>query len=158
VFVNESSQMIRATLVACGLDLAQLSGEENSDLVTGKGSPILGRAYQALRPKSTSEARESAPAFAAPTGPDAPSLLLDTYHPALRGGTGTTADWVLAAEISRMTPRMMLAGGLTPDNVAAAVAQVNPFAVDVASGVEASPGRKDPDKVRHFLAAAKDVP
>ena len=84
-----------------------------------------------------------------------PSLLLDAYHPTLRGGTGRVADWDLAARLSATVPQLMLAGGLHPENVAAAVRQVQPFAVDVASGVEAAPGRKDHEKVRAFIQAAK---
>jgi len=71
-----------------------------------------------------------------------------------RGGTGRRVDWELAAGIARQR-RTVLAGGLTPDNVAEAIAAVKPFGVDVSSGVEASPGRKDRDKVSRFLANAK---
>lgn len=157
VFVNESPLVIAKTLAFCGLDLAQLSGDETSQVATDPGSAVAGRAYQALRPQSAAGARTMAAAYTAPTAPDAPSLLLDTYHPALRGGTGEAADWGLAAELKQLTPRLMLAGGLTADNVADAVCIARPFAVDVASGVEASPGRKDPDKVRRFIAATREA-
>jgi phosphoribosylanthranilate isomerase len=155
VFVNESAAAVADTLNVCGLDLAQLSGDEPPDVVTDPASPLAGRAYQALRPQSAAGAAEAAARYSAPTANPSPTLLLDTYHPALRGGTGETVDWRLAAELRHLTPRLMLAGGLSPDNVAEAVRQVQPFAVDVASGVEAAPGRKDPDKVRRFIAAAK---
>ncbi len=155
VFVNETAQVIAATLATCGLDLAQLSGDEPAEVVTGSESPIVGQAYQALRPQSADEARGAAPLYSAPTPVVAPTLLLDTYHPALRGGTGKTADWELAVELRKATPRLMLAGGLTPGNVAGAIRHVRPFAVDVASGVEAGPGRKDHVKVEHFIEAAK---
>jgi phosphoribosylanthranilate isomerase len=155
VFVNESAAAVADTLNACGLDLAQLSGDEQPEVVADAASPLAGRAYQALRPQSTTGAAEAAARYSAPTSDSSPTLLLDTYHPALRGGTGETVDWHLAAELRHLTPRLMLAGGLSPDNVAEAVRQVRPFAVDVASGVEAGPGRKDPDKVRRFITAAK---
>lgn len=155
VFVNEAPGAVASVLDDCGLHLAQLSGDEPPSYILSSESPLAGRAYYALRPQSPDGARAGAQACSAPTPPDAPTLLLDTYHPALRGGTGETADWAMARELQALTPRLMLAGGLTPDNVAAAVRQVRPFAVDVASGVEAGPGRKDPEKVRRFIAAAK---
>lgn len=155
VFVNEAAKAIVDTLNTCGLDLAQLSGDEPPEFVTDAASPLAGRAYQALRPQSAAGAAEAATRYSAPTADPSPTLLLDTYHPALRGGTGETVDWRLAAELRHVTPRLMLAGGLSADNVAEAVRQVRPFAVDVASGVEAAPGRKDPQKVRRFIAAAK---
>ncbi|MBK7895947.1 MAG: phosphoribosylanthranilate isomerase [Anaerolineaceae bacterium] len=84
-----------------------------------------------------------------------PSLLIDTYHPTLRGGTGETGNWAMSAQLAQTIPGLMLAGGLTADNVAEAVRLVRPFAVDVASGVEARPGQKDPDLVRAFIRRAK---
>ena len=89
------------------------------------------------------------------SGQKRPSLLVDTYHPTLRGGTGITVEWGIVVYLFEHTPGIMLAGGLNPDNVAAAVKQLRPFAVDVASGVEASPGKKDHAKVRAFIANAK---
>ena len=82
-------------------------------------------------------------------------VLLDAQDPVKRGGTGKTVDWARAAKIARQR-MIFLAGGLTPDNVRQAIAEVKPFAVDVASGVEASPGVKDPHKLRAFIAAAKE--
>jgi phosphoribosylanthranilate isomerase len=83
-------------------------------------------------------------------------LLVDTHHANLYGGTGLTANWSIAAHLTGKVPGLMLAGGLNPANVAQAVNQVRPFAVDVASGVEASPGRKDHDLVRSFITNAKN--
>jgi phosphoribosylanthranilate isomerase len=80
---------------------------------------------------------------------------VDAYHPDSRGGTGQAGDWNLAAGLARWH-RLLLAGGLTPDNVATAIRQVRPWGVDVASGVEAAPGRKDHDQVRAFIAAARE--
>lgn len=154
VFVNEPKELIAATLDECGLDLAQLSGEEPPEYTHAVESPLVGRAFHAIRPHSRDSALSQVASHSADTLSQAPTLLLDAYHPALRGGTGKVADWEVAAELGRHTPRLMLAGGLTPQNVGAAVRAVRPFAVDVASGVEASPGRKDPDKVRRFIVAA----
>jgi phosphoribosylanthranilate isomerase len=83
------------------------------------------------------------------------TVLLDAYDPVQRGGTGKTLDWHRAAIVARQR-RVILAGGLTPENVRQAIAEVKPFAVDVASGVEASPGVKDHHKLRAFIAAAKE--
>lgn len=87
---------------------------------------------------------------------ESPTLLLDAYAPTAYGGSGETMDWTLGAEAVKLWPdrQIVLAGGLTPDNVADAVRQVNPAGVDVASGVEKSPGVKDLDKVRAFIAGA----
>lgn len=87
---------------------------------------------------------------------EAGAFLLDAFHPTLKGGTGRTMDWSKAREATRYG-RVILAGGLTPENVAEAIRQVRPFAVDVASGVEASPGVKDPSKLRAFFAAVHEA-
>jgi phosphoribosylanthranilate isomerase len=156
VFVNESAAAAAQVLDECGLDLAQLSGEEPPSLVGDRRSPLFGRSYKALRPTSLVEAEADAEWYLPPEPAEGmPTLLLDTYHPTLRGGTGETADWSIAAQLAAQVPGLMLAGGLTPANVAEAVRRVRPFAVDVASGVEASPGRKDAGLVRAFVGAVK---
>lgn len=154
VFVNEPAPSIAAILDACDLDLAQLSGDEPAETITQPASPLYGRAYKALRPRSFEEAIRDAARYAAEAG-NGPALLLDTPHGRLYGGSGETGDWNVSAALARTQPRLMLAGGLTPDNVAAAVARVRPYAVDVASGVEAAPGRKDHALVRAFIANAR---
>jgi phosphoribosylanthranilate isomerase len=83
--------------------------------------------------------------------------LLDAHVPGRPGGTGTTFNWDLAVEAQKLGRPIFLAGGLTPENVAEAVRRVRPYAVDVSSGVEAAPGRKDHPKVRAFVRAAKDA-
>ncbi len=165
VFVNETAVQMAAILEQCQLDLAQLSGEEVPKWVGDEQSPIYGRAYKALRPISFAEAEADAdwylpPAFSKNPPqryPDQPAILIDTYHPMLRGGTGETGNWELSAKLAQSIPHLMLAGGLTPENVAEAVQAVRPYAVDVASGVEASPGIKDHTKVRAFIANAKQT-
>lgn len=89
-------------------------------------------------------------------GIKANAYLLDTFDPNLRGGTGKTFDWESAREAKQYGP-IILAGGLTPENVGQAIREVCPFAVDVASGVECSPGIKDPTKLRAFFAAVEDA-
>lgn len=86
------------------------------------------------------------------------AYLLDTYHDDKLGGSGETFPWGLALEAKRRTGKpILLAGGLTPDNVADAIAQVRPYAVDVSSGVEAEPGRKDHEKLRRFIRAVRQA-
>lgn len=158
VFVNEDAAAAAEILARCNLDLAQLSGEEPPAYVGDPASPLYGRAYKALRPASLAEAEAEAEWYAAPEpGEGQPALLLDSYHPTLRGGTGATSDWAVAAQVVAQVPRLMLAGGLTPENVTSAVQRVRPYAVDVASGVERAPGRKDAARVRSFIAKAHAV-
>ena len=128
------------------------------------GSGIIGikvlaglspRAFKALRPASADQAEDEADHFAPFGAPDGPQLMVDAYDPNHYGGTGKKADWNVAAAIAQRVPRLLLAGGLTPANVADAVRTVRPWGVDVSSGVEISPGRKDHDAVRAFITAAK---
>jgi phosphoribosylanthranilate isomerase len=142
VFVNASVEQIRATMETCGLNLAQLHGDESPETVKA----LKGKAFKAFRgdPQSLDDfARELAPAF-----------LLDASVKGEYGGTGAKADWSAAAQLAKQYP-LLLAGGLTPENVAEAVQCVNPWGVDVASGVESSPGVKDPVKMRTFIQAIK---
>jgi phosphoribosylanthranilate isomerase len=87
---------------------------------------------------------------------DAPAFLVDASVKGLYGGSGVTADWDGAAELAKKYP-LLLAGGLTPDNVAEAVRRVKPWGVDVASGVESAPGKKDPGKMKAFVKAILDI-
>lgn len=150
VFVNSSLEQVMRTLDECGLDLAQLHGEETPELLAA----LPGRAFKALRPRDVAEAADQAARFAHLGPAGGPDLLVDAYHPTLRGGAGQTGDWQLAADLAGQH-RLLLAGGLTPDNVAQAIAQVRPWGVDVASGVEAAPGRKDHARLRAFVASVK---
>ena len=132
----------------CGLDLAQLSGDEPpSDLV------MLGeRAFKGIRPRDAAEAVTLAARYVVRVAP--PVLLVDASAGAGQfGGTGQVGDWDAAAAVAAAHP-ILLAGGLRPENVAAAIAAVQPWGVDVASGVESSPGRKDAAKMRDFVRAA----
>ncbi len=87
---------------------------------------------------------------------NASTFLLDSFDATLRGGTGKSFDWKLARDAARFG-RIILAGGLTPENVTEAVREARPFAVDVASGVESAPGKKDPSKLRAFFAAVAEA-
>jgi phosphoribosylanthranilate isomerase len=158
VFVNETLPTMAQILEDCRLDLAQLSGEEVPSMVADRQSILYGRAYKGIQPASQTEAEVEAEWYAVPNRPDhLPSLLVDTFHPTLRGGTGETGDWSVSALLAQQYPGLMLAGGLSAENVAEAVRRVRPFAVDVASGVESEPGKKDHDQVRSFIERAKDA-
>lgn len=142
VFVNASVAEIRATMETAALTLAQLHGDETAEMMRS----LDGRAFKAFRgvpDRLNGFARE-----------DAPALLVDASVKGAYGGTGITADWKSAAELAKHVP-LLLAGGLTPGNVAHAVSQVRPWGVDVASGVESSPGVKDAAKMKAFVQAVK---
>lgn len=150
VFVNASVEQIRRILIACDLDLAQLSGDEPPETL----QRLDGRAFKGLRPVDQNTLIQLIDKY--PGRPEPPAYLIDAYRPGQYGGTGETAKWSLAAWLSLHTP-LLLAGGLTPDNVGRAVHQVRPWGVDVASGVESSPGCKDEQKMRAFITAAKSA-
>lgn len=149
VFVNETAETMNAVLDECNLDLAQLSGDEPEDVLAAMGA----RGFRVLRDSQlwqTPEAERRGPIT------NYQLLLLDAHAPGQYGGTGQTADWEKAADIAKQC-RLLLAGGLTPENVAAAVSKVKPWGVDVASGVESKPGVKDRTKVIAFIERAKSV-
>lgn len=148
VFVNASAEEILDIIRVTGVDYAQLSGDEDQKTF----ARIQHLAFKAIRPQTLAEARRLAARFANPARK--PALLLDAYHPTRYGGTGQKTDNNIAREIAAIYP-ILLAGGLTPENVAAAVDQVKPWGVDVASGVESAPGTKDPAKVVQFIRRAK---
>jgi phosphoribosylanthranilate isomerase len=146
VFVNHSPQQIESLLDRCGLDLAQLSGDEPAYTLEA----LTGRAFKALRPVNAAALDQELNKYPARTSE--PAYLVDAYQQGEYGGTGQVADWSLASGFAKRHP-ILLAGGLKPENVAEAVCQVRPWGVDVASGVEAYPGRKDPAKIAAFVQA-----
>ena len=151
VFVNADLADIDSIMDALGLDLAQLHGDEPAAVL----ARLNGRGFKAVRPTSIGEAEADAERYA-PDSPAAPALLLDAYRKNHYGGTGQPADWPIAAKLAQTRP-ILLAGGLTPDNVARAVRLVRPWGVDTASGVEWAPGRKDIDRLRAFVSNARRV-
>ena len=150
VFVNASLEEVLAIQSLCGLDLLQMSGDETPEYMQAAGA----RAFKALRPPTPAAAQADLSGFAPLSGAREPTFLLDASHAQLYGGTGKTADWALARAIASQYP-ILLAGGLTPLNVASAIGTVQPWGVDVASGVERAPGVKDSNKMRDFIQAAK---
>jgi phosphoribosylanthranilate isomerase len=149
VFVNAAPLTIAGILDDCGLDLAQLSGDEPPETLKELDS----RAFKALRPNSQTGLAKALQVYPARQAP--PAWLVDAYHPGQYGGTGRRADWSLASGLARKAP-VLLAGGLRPENVSAAIRQVRPWGVDVASGVESLPGRKDPYKLAAFVSAVRN--
>jgi phosphoribosylanthranilate isomerase len=156
VFANASAHEIAPIIQAVGLDAAQLSGDETPDAL----ADLAGRGFKAIRPTSRDEALELAGRFLLnhlPGDERLPSLLVDAYHKDLYGGTGEQASVEIALAAKEIAPRLMLAGGLTPDNVAGRVKAIQPWGVDVASGVERTPGVKDAGRVRAFVAAVRSL-
>jgi len=138
VFVNAPLEEIVAVVAHTGIRVVQLHGDEPERYAAALKMPLL-------RAAGVDVALDSWPTA---------TLLLDATSAAQRGGTGQRVDWEKAAAVASRR-KTVLAGGLTPDNVADAIGVVRPFGVDVSSGVEASPGRKDRDKVSRFLENAK---
>lgn len=143
VFVDSTVEEVERIREEVGLDLLQLHGSETEDLRARLGA----RAYKALRIGSPDDV-EAARRF----GGD--RLLVDAKVPGAMGGTGETFDWSLVSDLVARR-RVVLAGGLGPENVERAVRTVRPFGVDTASGVESAPGIKDAGKIRAFVASAR---
>lgn len=146
LFVNEELTRLNGIADACGLDIIQLHGEESPDYCTG----VKRRVLKALRVRDETSLEPMA-------GYPDTMFLLDAWSPDARGGTGQTFNWDIAAQVAKHT-RIVLAGGLTTANIAAAISQVRPYAVDVSSGVESRPGIKDADAIREFIRKAKAAP
>jgi phosphoribosylanthranilate isomerase len=143
VFVDEDPVVVEMVAAISGLDLLQFHGNETPEYC----APFGARAIKAIRVKD-----EGCLCEVKRYGDT--RMLLDTYVAGTAGGTGLTFDWGVAARVARDKP-IILSGGLTPDNVAEALTIVNPYAVDVSSGVESAPGKKDAAKMREFVLNAK---
>ena len=143
LFVNAAPRTVREIADDCGLDLIQYHGDESPEMV--RLAPR--RAIRALRVRENE-------IFAEIDRYPASGLLLDVWVAGEFGGTGVLCNWEIAAEIAQKRP-VILAGGLTPENVATAIQAVRPYGVDVSSGVEATPGHKDRKKVAAFIKAAQ---
>ncbi len=149
VFVNEEPDRVRTLMDECGLALAQLHGDETAPYCQNLGRPVM----KAIRLKD----RGTFLALAEFQGrANVRGFLIDAFSNQAYGGTGQTVDWGLAQEVAQSMP-VVLAGGLTPANVAEAITLVHPYGVDVSSGVELSPGKKDHEKVKDFIRAARLV-
>jgi phosphoribosylanthranilate isomerase len=145
LFVNAGSGFVNTTAEGCKLDRIQLHGEEAPPFCDRIERPVIKvfRVKDAASLESMKDYRVA-------------GYLLDAYSPNAHGGTGLSFNWELA-KIAKRYGRIILAGGLTPDNVRRAIEVTRPYAVDVSSGVESSPGRKDPVKVMKFIQNAKGI-
>ena len=147
VFVNEPLDRVAELADRCSLSILQLHGDEGPAYCREAARRTGAKVMKALRVHDRADVRRA-------TAFHTDYHLLDARVPGLRGGTGETFAWEIADAHDRRTP-VVLSGGITPDNVAEAVAAVRPFAVDSASGTEASPGRKDPAKVKALFRAVE---
>ena len=144
VFVNEPREKIQETAKAAGIDVIQLHGDESPESCRLSRRVIKGirvKSLESLEPLIKYEGLVSA-------------FLLDAYAPHMLGGTGQVFNWDIAIE-AKTFGRIILAGGLTPENIAEAINRVKPYAVDVSSGVEIEKGKKDHQKMRLFIERAK---
>jgi len=142
VFVNQSLDYVNGVSSLVRLGAVQLHGDETPAFAAAVTSPVI---------KAMSLGAGDVQAWPAEV-----RLLLDVHDPAVRGGTGRTIDWTAAADVAARR-EILLAGGLTPDNVADAVARVRPFGIDVSSGVESAPGIKDHRRLRALFEAVHDA-
>ncbi len=142
VFVNQSVDEISRVAAIARITAIQLHGDEPAAYAEALGWPVW-------RAVALQHADDTLPAWPAST-----TIVLDAHDPVRRGGTGTTIDWRAAARVAA-TRRVILAGGLTPDNVQDAIETVRPIGVDVSSGVEEAPGIKNLEKVARFLERAR---
>ena len=145
LFVGAEPERVRVTLAQVPLDLLQFHGEEPPDYCAAFGRPWI----KAIRMRPETDLRVLRARYGAAAG-----LLLDAYDPGKVGGTGQCFDWDLVP--SDLAPHIVLAGGLDPDNVAAAIRRVRPYGVDVSGGVEAAKGLKDRQKMAEFMKGVCD--
>ncbi|OQY97602.1 MAG: hypothetical protein B6D41_03235 [Chloroflexi bacterium UTCFX4] len=150
VFVSESLEHVRTVMETAALDLAQLHGKESPEMVRELGT----RAYKSIQATDLDTARVLMANYRAAVDGNIPAFIADAPPAKLPGGNGMVADWSAAREIAKAFP-ILLAGGLNVENARAAIEMVNPYGVDVSSGVERAPGLKDHDKVREFIKRAK---
>lgn len=143
VFVNESAEAMNAIAARVGLGAVQLHGDESPELLDRLVPPVV-------------KAVGRIDGDTATRWPSRVRLLVDADDQVNRGGTGLKADWAAAAALARQRP-IVLAGGITPENVAEAVTTVRPFGLDVSSGVEDAPGIKNPERIRALFEALRGV-
>ena len=145
VFVDSSEDFVRQTLAECGVDTLQFHGSESPEFCTRFGALKVWKAFRIQNRASL----QALPAY------QTDAWLLDSFAPDKLGGTGAAFNWDLAVEVWMLGRPIILAGGLSPDNVTDVVHRVRPYAVDVSSGVESAPGKKDQAKLRAFIQAAR---
>ena len=151
VFVNETSPEAVADIVnEAGLNAVQLHGDESIEFCATLRQLLNGKLLiKVLRVTDTFAPAETRKY-------DVDAIMLDAFHREKRGGTGQVVDWAVARSTRELVPRLVLAGGLSPENVAAAIAEVGPFAVDACSSLESAPGRKSAERMKAFVRAARN--
>ena len=142
VFVDQPLDYVNRVASLVRLGAVQLHGDETPEFAAGVSAPVM----KAVSPGDADER----------AWPPRVRLLLDVHDPVARGGTGRTIDWAAAAAVAARR-EIVLAGGLTPDNVAEAIARVRPYGIDVSSGVERAPGIKDHGRLRALFEAVHDA-
>lgn len=147
VFVDEEKSVIEDIADFCRLTVLQFHGSESPEYCARFGRRVI-KAFRISQREDIERLK--------PYQGKVSAFLLDTYHPVLAGGTGQAFDWDIAKEAGKIGP-IILAGGLNPDNIEAAIRAVRPYAVDVSSGVEMTPGKKDHDKMRLFIERAQQA-
>lgn len=146
IFVDTPVEEIRRVARDVGLRMVQLHGFESPEICAG-----LARDFEIIKALRIDGGFDAQRASAYPMC----TILLDTYDEQMAGGTGNVGDWELARTTKKFASRLILAGGLNPENVARAIEMVNPDGVDVCSSVESAPGVKDPERIQQFVAAAR---
>lgn len=150
VFVDEpSAESLLRIAQATGLDAVQLHGEESVEFCRRLKdlAPDL-MIIKALRAGDGFQPEDA-------TRYETEAIMLDAFHPEMRGGTGQVLDWTVGRRTRELVPRLFLAGGLSPENVGRAIAEVQPYAVDVCSSIELSPGLKDAERIRAFISVVR---
>jgi phosphoribosylanthranilate isomerase len=147
LFVNEDKFTIEHVIRSVGLHVLQFHGDESSDFCDEFHRPYM----KAVRMKADVDLERVISMY-----PNASGILLDAYSKGVPGGTGETFDWDRVPTQQGLPP-IVLAGGLTPENITAAVSKTLPYGVDVSGGVEVSPGKKDPKKIVDFIKNAKII-
>ena len=146
VFVNPNADFVRSAIETSGIDTLQFHGEEPPEFCAQFALKII----KAFRIRNIESLRECSSYLNH-------AWLLDSFVDAAYGGTGTAFNWDVAIEATRFSRMVILAGGLKVETVADAIRKVRPYGVDVSSGVESAPGKKDHSKVRDFIMAAKAI-
>ena len=148
VFVNEKSpESLRQIVNETGMGAVQLHGDESPEYCRALTEQYIIKALAVGNNFNEQQALDY----------DVRAIMLDAKSPRLHGGTGRVIDWSIAQKVSRLVPRLFLAGGLSPDNVQQAIASVNPYAVDACSALEDVPGKKNHKLLRAFIKSVHDV-
>ncbi|HJP94330.1 MAG TPA: phosphoribosylanthranilate isomerase [Pyrinomonadaceae bacterium] len=148
VFVNEEPESLKRIVSESGIKALQLHGDESPEYCRE-----LAADHFVIKTLAVSQSfdREMVHAY------EVAAIMLDTRDNNLRGGTGRVFDWSIAQQVNQFVPKLFLAGGLSPENIAEAIAVVRPYAVDACSALEDSPGKKNPERMRRFIKMAQSI-